>query len=168
MWRATRPPLPTVDRPELAVLVALTCYFSNMSDWVEGWVPAGLSHSERRYARTVASGALVIGVLFTLWTKGSQWRSMTEGIRVLRGKGGQPAKNGAIRPFQALSAALSATVGLGNIGGVALAISLGGPGAVFQKPPDQQKEEQRDGAVEVGMGTAGRGFEQAHRRSQED
>src|SRR5690606_10461135 len=38
---------------------------------------------------------------------------------------------GAISHFQALSAALSATVGLGNIGGVAIAIALGGPGAVF-------------------------------------
>ena len=42
-----------------------------------------------------------------------------------------PADPGAINHFQALSAALSATVGLGNIGGVALAIALGGPGAVF-------------------------------------
>ena len=42
-----------------------------------------------------------------------------------------PDDPGAINHFQALSAALSATVGLGNIGGVALAIALGGPGAVF-------------------------------------
>ncbi len=50
---------------------------------------------------------------------------------MLRGRYDDPDDPGAINHFQALSAALSATVGLGNIGGVALAISLGGPGAVF-------------------------------------
>tara|TARA_B100001142_G_scaffold90235_1_gene92013 strand:+ start:1455 stop:3008 length:1554 start_codon:yes stop_codon:yes gene_type:complete len=50
---------------------------------------------------------------------------------VLRGTYDDPNHPGAINHFQALSAALSATVGLGNIGGVALAIALGGPGAIF-------------------------------------
>jgi len=50
---------------------------------------------------------------------------------VVRGKFDRKDDPGAISHFQALSAALSATIGLGNIGGVALAISLGGPGAVF-------------------------------------
>ncbi|MHC4990764.1 MAG: alanine/glycine:cation symporter family protein, partial [Planctomycetota bacterium] len=52
-------------------------------------------------------------------------------MSVTRGVYDDPDDPGAINHFQALSAALSATVGLGNIGGVALAISLGGPGAVF-------------------------------------
>ncbi len=71
------------------------------------------------------------GVLFTLWSGFSQYRALTHGFSVLRGRYDDPADPGAINHFQALSAALSATVGLGNIGGVALAISLGGPGAVF-------------------------------------
>ncbi|MCL4791220.1 MAG: amino acid carrier protein [Gammaproteobacteria bacterium] len=71
------------------------------------------------------------GIVFTLWTRFSQFRSLTHGLHVLRGRYDNPADPGAINHFQALSAALSATVGLGNIGGVALAISLGGPGAVF-------------------------------------
>ncbi len=71
------------------------------------------------------------GVLFTFWSGFCQYRALTHGFHVLRGRYDDPADPGAINHFQALSAALSATVGLGNIGGVALAISLGGPGAVF-------------------------------------
>ncbi len=71
------------------------------------------------------------GVVFTFWSGFSQYRSLTHGVQVVRGTYDDPNDPGAINHFQALSAALSATVGLGNIGGVALAISLGGPGAVF-------------------------------------
>jgi AGCS family alanine or glycine:cation symporter len=71
------------------------------------------------------------GLLFTIWSRFCQYRALTHGVRVTRGAYDNPADPGAINHFQALSAALSATVGLGNIGGVAIAISLGGPGAVF-------------------------------------
>jgi AGCS family alanine or glycine:cation symporter len=71
------------------------------------------------------------GILFTLWSRLIQFRALTHGFRVIRGKYDDAGDPGAINHFQALAAALSATVGLGNIGGVALAISLGGPGAVF-------------------------------------
>ncbi len=71
------------------------------------------------------------GLLFTVWSGFSQYRALTHGVRVLRGSYDDPSDPGAINHFQALSAALSATVGLGNIGGVALAIALGGPGAVL-------------------------------------
>jgi len=71
------------------------------------------------------------GILFTIWSGFSQYRTLTHGVHIVRGEYDDPADPGAINHFQALSAALSATVGLGNIGGVALAISLGGPGAVF-------------------------------------
>jgi AGCS family alanine or glycine:cation symporter len=56
---------------------------------------------------------------------------LTHGPSVVRGVYDDPDDPGAINHFQALSAALSGTVGLGNIGGVALAITLGGPGAIF-------------------------------------
>lgn len=76
---------------------------------------------------------LGVGVLFTLWSGFSQYRSLTHGVRLLSGRvaGISGHGSGAISHFQALSAALSATLGLGNIGGVAIAVSLGGPGAVF-------------------------------------
>lgn len=71
------------------------------------------------------------GVLFTVWSSVSQYRALTHGPAVVRGIYDDPGDPGAINHFQALSAALSGTVGLGNIGGVALAITLGGPGAIF-------------------------------------
>lgn len=74
---------------------------------------------------------LFTGIVFTIWSRFSQYTALTHGFHVLRGRYDDPDDPGAINHFQALSAALSATVGLGNIGGVALAIALGGPGAVF-------------------------------------
>jgi len=74
---------------------------------------------------------LAVGVLLMVWTKFGPLVALTHGVAVVRGKFDDKDDPGAISHFQALSAALSATVGLGNIGGVALAISLGGPGAVF-------------------------------------
>ncbi len=74
---------------------------------------------------------LAVGVLFTIWSGFSQYRALTHGFAVIRGKYDDKNDPGAINHFQALSAALSATVGLGNIAGVSIAIALGGPGAVF-------------------------------------
>lgn len=74
---------------------------------------------------------LGVGILFTLWSGIGQYRALTHGAQVVRGKYDRKGDPGAINHFQALSTALSATVGLGNIAGVAIAISLGGPGAVF-------------------------------------
>ncbi|MBK7405640.1 MAG: sodium:alanine symporter family protein [Phycisphaerales bacterium] len=74
---------------------------------------------------------LAVGVLFTLWSGIGQYKAITHGVAVIRGKYDRKDDPGAINHFQALSTALSATVGLGNIAGVAIAISVGGPGAVF-------------------------------------
>jgi alanine or glycine:cation symporter, AGCS family len=83
------------------------------------------------WANWVLYTVLGVGVLFTIWSAFSQYRALTHGTQVIRGRYDDPKDPGAINHFQALSTALSATVGLGNIGGVALAIALGGPGAVF-------------------------------------
>ncbi len=58
-------------------------------------------------------------------------RGVRHAIKVVIGKYDDPDDPGEVSHFQALSTALSATVGLGNIAGVALAVSIGGPGAVF-------------------------------------
>ena len=71
------------------------------------------------------------GIVFTIWSGFSQYYALTHGFKVIKGDYDKDDDPGAISHFQALSTALSSTVGLGNIGGVALAISLGGPGAVF-------------------------------------
>ncbi len=74
---------------------------------------------------------LGVGVLFTIWSGFCQYRALTHGTQTIRGVYDDPDDPGAINHFQALSAALSATVGLGNIAGVGVAVALGGPGAVF-------------------------------------
>ena len=74
---------------------------------------------------------LAVGLLLVVWTRFGPLVALTHGVAVIRGKYDDKNDPGAISHFQALSAALSATVGLGNIGGVALAVALGGPGAVF-------------------------------------
>ncbi len=59
------------------------------------------------------------------------FRYLGHAIQVLRGKYDNPEDAGEISHFQALTTALSSTIGMGNIAGVAVAISIGGPGAVF-------------------------------------
>ncbi|MDH5692858.1 MAG: sodium:alanine symporter family protein [Gammaproteobacteria bacterium] len=60
-----------------------------------------------------------------------QFRGFKHSVNLVRGKYAKPGDPGEVTHFQALSTALSATVGTGNIAGVATAISLGGPGALF-------------------------------------
>lgn len=71
------------------------------------------------------------GIVLTILLKGIQFRGFFHAIQVIRGKFDHPDDPGEVNHFQALCAALSATVGLGNIAGVAIAIGVGGPGAVF-------------------------------------
>jgi len=75
---------------------------------------------------------LVCGaVVFTCYLGFINIRGFGHALQVERGKFSRPDDKGDITPFQALSAALSGTVGTGNIAGVAVAIALGGPGATF-------------------------------------
>jgi len=71
------------------------------------------------------------GLFFTFALKGIQFRLFTHAINVVRGKYDDPNDPGEINHFGALCAALSGTVGLGNIAGVAVAIKAGGPGATL-------------------------------------
>ncbi len=71
------------------------------------------------------------GIFFTFRYGFINIRLFRHSIAVLRGKYDKPGDTGEISHFKALTSALSATVGLGNIAGVAVAISLGGAGAIF-------------------------------------
>lgn len=71
------------------------------------------------------------GVLFTVYFRFPQFTLLKHAIDIVRGKYDNPEDEGEISHFQALTTALSATVGLGNIAGVAVAVAAGGPGAVF-------------------------------------
>ena len=70
-------------------------------------------------------------VFFTIRSRLICFRGFKHAIRVTAGHYDNPDDAGEVSHFQALTAALSATVGLGNIAGVAIAVGLGGPGATF-------------------------------------
>ncbi len=71
------------------------------------------------------------GIFLTIRMRFVQFRGFAEGIRITAGKYNDPNHPGDVTHFKALCGALSATVGVGNIAGVAAAIAIGGPGAVF-------------------------------------
>ena len=71
------------------------------------------------------------GLFFMVYSRFQPYRYFGHGIDLLRGKYSDPDDPGYIPHSQALATALSGTIGLGNIAGVAIAISIGGPGAVF-------------------------------------
>ena len=77
-------------------------------------------------------GWLVVGAVFlTIRMSFVNFKMFRHAYQILRGKYAVPGAQGEVTSFQALTAALSATVGLGNIAGVAIAIMIGGPGATF-------------------------------------
>lgn len=71
------------------------------------------------------------GFFFLIYSRFLPFRFFRHAINVLKGKYDSPDDPGEINHFQALSGALAATIGMGNISGVALAIAAGGPGAMF-------------------------------------
>ncbi len=73
---------------------------------------------------------LGIGVYLTIGLRFFTWRNTYSALKMLWA-GRESDKKGDITPFEALMTALSATIGTGNIAGVATAITLGGPGAIF-------------------------------------
>jgi len=74
---------------------------------------------------------VVAAVYLTLRMGFINFRGFRHALRLVRGKYTDPSEPGDVSHFEALSTALSATVGLGNIAGVAIAVAVGGPGATF-------------------------------------
>jgi AGCS family alanine or glycine:cation symporter len=74
---------------------------------------------------------IIAAIIFTFYFKFINLRAFRHGFELVRGDYNDPKAAGEVTHFQALATALSGTVGLGNIAGVAVAVSLGGPGATF-------------------------------------
>ena len=90
----------------------------------------------QQFADTVWGTPLVIlllggGLFFLLYSRALPYRHFGHAIGIMMGRHDTPNESGELSHAQALAAALSGTMGLGNIAGVALAIVAGGPGAVF-------------------------------------
>lgn len=112
----------------------VTGFFVNLIFGTEVTVPLGDPFPE---GATLWDGPLLVlwsivaAIGFTLYFKAIQFTGFKTALEVVRGKYSKDTDPGEVTHFQALTSALSATVGLGNIAGVAAAVTLGGPGATF-------------------------------------
>ncbi|WP_268219987.1 alanine/glycine:cation symporter family protein [Streptomyces sp. EMB24] len=79
----------------------------------------------------IVAWLVIAGLVFTSWFGLIQARKLKLAFDVVRGRYDEKDSPGEVNHFQALTAAVSGTVGLGNIAGVAVAVSIGGPGATF-------------------------------------
>ncbi|MFC5343375.1 alanine/glycine:cation symporter family protein (plasmid) [Brevundimonas staleyi] len=74
---------------------------------------------------------VAVSVALTLWFGFVNLRGLRQAVRLVRGDFADPADRGEVSQFAALSTALAGTLGVGSVAGVALAISIGGAGAMF-------------------------------------
>jgi AGCS family alanine or glycine:cation symporter len=79
----------------------------------------------------IVAWLVIAATVFTFYFAFIQFRAIPHSIALLKGEYSDPDDAGEVSHFQALATALSGTVGLGNIAGVAVAVSIGGPGATF-------------------------------------
>ncbi|MFN3785707.1 MAG: alanine/glycine:cation symporter family protein [Thiothrix sp.] len=108
----------------------LDAWFGTLNGWLSTIIFFDIFPGEPSMPFIVAW--LIVGAVFlTLRFSFVNLRMMGHAFAVLRGKYRTKDDTGEVTSFQALTTALSATVGLGNIAGVAIAISIGGPGATF-------------------------------------
>lgn len=123
--------------------------FISMPVFAQGGVDSQINEAIEPYANAVAgfifSAIPIAGVqipfilvwliagatIFTFYFRFINLRAFKHGFQLVRGDYADPTAAGEVTHFQALATALSGTVGLGNIAGVAVAVSLGGPGATF-------------------------------------
>ena len=111
----------TIDETVNQIFAASTGWFVNLIfspfpgtsfPWIVGWL-------------------VVAATVFTLYFAFIQFRGFKHAISLVKGDYSDPNDAGEVSHFQALATALSGTVGLGNIAGVAVAVGIGGPGATF-------------------------------------
>ncbi len=105
--------------------------FDKVSGWITGLVFYGPSANGEYTIRIVVIWLITAAIFFTIWLGFINVRGFKHAIDLVRGKYSDPNDAGEVSHFQALATAVSGTVGLGNIAGVAIAIAIGGPGATF-------------------------------------
>ena len=118
-------PNPTPEFPADASL------FDKVSGWITALVFYGPSAGGEVDIRLVVIWLITAAIFFTIWLGFLNVRGFKHALDLVRGKYSDPDDAGEVSHFQALATAVSGTVGLGNIAGVAIAISIGGPGATF-------------------------------------
>jgi len=100
----------------------LNDFASDLSGYIWGWPDI---------FPVMVAALLLTGLFTTVSLRLIQLRRLKHSLDVIRGRYDDPSHDGDLSHFQALTTALSATVGIGNIAGVAIALHYGGPGALF-------------------------------------
>ncbi len=102
--------------------------FASATGWFVGFIFAPLPGTSFPW---IVMWLVIAASIFTLYFTFVQFRLFSHAISLVKGDYSDPNDAGEVSHFQALATALSGTVGLGNIAGVAVAIGIGGPGATF-------------------------------------
>ena len=105
-------------------------YVAPVADKIASWIffPISICGTD---VPIIIFWILFAGIFFTLYLRGIAIWGFKHAFDILRKPTEKDGDNGEVSSFQALATALSGTIGLGSIAGVAIAISLGGPGAAF-------------------------------------
>ncbi|MCP5362038.1 MAG: alanine:cation symporter family protein [Hyphomicrobiales bacterium] len=119
-------PQPFTEKVASILISGAESFFSAVVEWL-----AGILFYPIMGFPFLVLWLLIGGVFFTLWLGFINIRLFRHAVAVVQGKFSSETDPGQISHFQALAAAVSATVGLGNIAGVAVAVGMGGPGAVI-------------------------------------
>lgn len=126
------PPLPAAETEATGFMAAVDRAMGRVNAVISSVFFFDIAFWTEDYSIPLAVFWLVLGAIyFTIRMGFINFRAFRHAIQVVQGKYTNPDDEGEVTHFQALAAALSATVGLGNIAGVAIAISIGGPGATF-------------------------------------
>ncbi|CAM5319895.1 alanine/glycine:cation symporter family protein [Streptomyces avidinii] len=120
----------SLDTITTSVDEAVSGFFEPIAKWLGDIVFYSVPVAGTQLPLIVA-WLVVAGLVFSGWFGLVQIRKFRLAVNVVRGKYDEKGSAGEVNHFQALTAAVSGTVGLGNIAGVAVAVSIGGPGATF-------------------------------------
>ncbi|MGR3803153.1 alanine/glycine:cation symporter family protein [Marinibacterium profundimaris] len=102
--------------------------FADYTGWYVGFIFAPIPGTSFSW---IAMWLVIGALIFTFYFGFIQLKGFWHSIQLVKGDYSDPNDAGEVSHFQALATALSGTVGLGNIAGVAVAVSIGGPGATF-------------------------------------
>lgn len=107
-------------------------FFNEYTGWFVGLIFKSVPIGEANFP-VIVGWLLLAAIIFTVYFGFVQFKRVGMAIDIIKGKYTDPnsKEDGEVSHFQALTTALSGTVGLGNIAGVGAALAIGGPGATF-------------------------------------
>ncbi|MEV1290768.1 alanine/glycine:cation symporter family protein [Pseudonocardia sp. NPDC049635] len=120
--------------PPPGVLADIENTINSVFDPISSWLSSVVFYEVSVFGADfpwIVAWLVLAGIIFTVYFGFVQFRSFALALKIVRGKYTRRDEPGEITHFQALASALSGTVGLGNIAGVGVAVTIGGAGATF-------------------------------------